>query len=95
MPAFIGVGEECNTGYADNTGAWQVGDLLEDIRSALEVVAARFAADTKGNGLALNAAKTQLMYNTASKRVADFTVVMDGKVIIPLTSLELLGVGYD
>jgi hypothetical protein len=69
--------------------------LLEDVRFALEVVAARFAAYTKGNSLALNAAKTHLMYNTASKRVADFTVVVDGKVIIPLTSLELLGVRYD
>jgi hypothetical protein len=95
MPAFISVGEECNTGYADDTGARQVGDSLEDVRSALEVVAARFAAYTKGNGLALNAVKTQLMYITASKRVADFTVVVDGKVIIPSTSLELLGVRYD
>jgi hypothetical protein len=95
MPAFIGVGEECNTGYADDTGAWQVGDSLEEVRSALEVVAARFAAYTKGNGLALNAAKTQLMYNNTSKRVADFTVNVDGKVIIPSTSLELLGVRYD
>jgi hypothetical protein len=87
--------EECNTGYADDTGAWQVGDLLEDVKSALEVVAARFAAYTRGNGLALTAAKTQLMYNNTSKRVADFTVNVDGKVIIPSTSLELLGVKYD
>jgi hypothetical protein len=95
MPAFICVGEECNTGYANDTGAWQVGDSLEDIRSALELVAVRFAAYTKRNGLALNAAKTQLMYNTTSKRVVDFTVVMNGKVTIPSTSLQLLGVRYD
>jgi hypothetical protein len=35
------------------------------------------------------------MHNNTSKRVVDFTVNVDGKVIIPSTSLELLGVRYD
>jgi hypothetical protein len=92
MPLCLAVGEECNTGYADDTGAWQVGDSLEYVRSSLQKVAYRFAAYTKGNGLSLNAAKTQLLYN---KRGSEYTVVVDGSVITPSSSLELLGVRYD
>jgi hypothetical protein len=48
---------------------------------------------TKGNGLLLNAAKTQLMYN--SKKADEYTVVVDGTLIVPASSLKLLGVRYD
>jgi hypothetical protein len=93
MPACLDVGEECNTGYADDTVAWQVGDNLESVRSSLQKVANRFAEYTKGNGLSQNAAKTQLMYN--SKRGNEYMVAVDGAVIDPASSLELLGVRYD
>jgi hypothetical protein len=63
MPACLDVGKEYNTGYADNTKAWQVGDTLENVAASLQRVADRFAAYTKGNGPSLNAAKTQLMFN--------------------------------
>jgi hypothetical protein len=46
-----------------------------------------------GNSLLLNAAKTHLMYN--SKKAEEYTVVVDGAVIVPASSLELLGVRYD
>jgi hypothetical protein len=63
MPTCLDVGKEYNTGYADNTKAWQVGDTLENVAASLQRVADRFAAYTKGNGPSLNAAKTQLMFN--------------------------------
>jgi hypothetical protein len=93
MPTTLDVGKECNTGYADDTGAWQVGNNLEDVRASLQRVADCFAAYTKGNGLSLNAAKTQLMYNR--KRADEYNVVLDGAVINPSSSLELLGVRYN
>jgi hypothetical protein len=92
MPACLDVGEEYNTGYANNTGAWQVGYTLEDVAASLQRIADRFSAYTKGNGLSLNAAKTQLMFN---KKADGCTVVVDGAVINPASSLELLGVRYD
>jgi hypothetical protein len=92
MPACLDVGEEYNTGYANNTGAWQVGYTLEDVAASLQRIADRFSAYTKGNGLSLNAAKTQLMFN---KKADGCRVVVDGAVINPASSLELLGVRYD
>jgi hypothetical protein len=92
MPAGLDVGEEYNTWYADDTSPWQVGDNLESVRSSLQKVADPFAY-TKGNGILLNAAKTQLMYN--SKKADEYTVIVDGAVIVPASSLELLGVRYD
>jgi hypothetical protein len=93
MPACLNVGEEYNTWYADDTSPWQVGDNLESVRSSLQKVADPFAEYTKGNGILLNAAKTQLMYN--SKKADEYTVIVDGAVIVPASSLELLGVRYD
>jgi hypothetical protein len=93
MPACLDVGKDYNTGYADDTGIWQVGDNLETIRYSLQKVANRFGEYTKGNGLLLNAAKTQLMYN--SKKADEYTVVVDGTLIVPASSLKLLGVRYN
>jgi hypothetical protein len=93
MPACLDVGEDYNTGYADDTGAWQVSNNLEAVRYSLKKFADCFAEYTKGNGISLNAAKTQLMYN--SKKAEEYTVVLIGAVIVPASSLELLGVRYD
>jgi hypothetical protein len=86
------VGKDSNSGYADDTGACQSGDTLEEVEAALQVLADQFTAYTKGNGLALNASKTQLMVN---KKAGNFSIVEDGAVIRPTDSLELLGVRFN
>jgi hypothetical protein len=91
MPACLVVGEDYNTGYADDTGAWQVGDNLEAVRYSLQKVADLFAEYTKGNDLSLNAAKTQLMYN--SKKADKYNVVVDGAVILLAQALSYWGSG--
>eukprot|EP00095_Tigriopus_kingsejongensis_P006808 snap_masked-scaffold1665_size31760-processed-gene-0.1 protein:Tk06808 transcript:snap_masked-scaffold1665_size31760-processed-gene-0.1-mRNA-1 annotation:"PREDICTED: uncharacterized protein K02A2.6-like" len=55
---------------------------------------ARFAA---GNGLIMNASKTQLMLGGKVRRVdlQDFHVVVDGVTVFPDKKLELLGVKFD
>jgi hypothetical protein len=46
----------------------------------------------KGNGLVLNAAKTQLMFSAAAGKVEDVVVMVDGAEILPGNTFELLGI---
>jgi hypothetical protein len=62
----LGVGEESNSGYADDTGVWATGSSVSEVMKKLQTLADRFTAYTKGNGLALNAAKTQLLRQLAN-----------------------------
>jgi hypothetical protein len=61
LPDCLGVGEESNSGYADDTGVWATGSSVSEVMGKLQTLADRLTAYTKGNGLALNAAKTQLL----------------------------------
>jgi hypothetical protein len=87
--ACLDVGRE----YADDTRAWQTGSTVDDIQSKLQRLADRFTAYCKGNGPAINAAKTQLIIN--GRTDDNFAVIVDGAVIQPADSLKLLGICFD
>jgi hypothetical protein len=60
----------------------------------LQTLADWFTAYTKENGLALNAAKTQLLI-AGNKSTAGLEIIIDGCDIKPSDTLELLGVKFD
>jgi hypothetical protein len=97
MPDCLGIGEEDNSGYADDTAIWAVGRDLTSVKALLEARADAFARFTSGNGLVLNAAKTQLMVggNIKNRDVASFSVLVDGIEVSPAKEMELLGVKFD
>jgi hypothetical protein len=97
MPDCLGIGEEDNSGYADDTAIWAVGRDLASVRALLEERADAFARFATGNGLILNAAKTQLMLggNIKNRDVASFSVLVDGIKVSPAKEMELLGVKFD
>jgi hypothetical protein len=97
MPDCLGIGEEDNSGYADDTAIWAVGRDLASVRDLLEARADAFARFASGNGLVLNAAKTQLMVggNIKNRDIASFSVSVNGIKVGPTNEMELLGVKFD
>jgi hypothetical protein len=90
------VGTALNVTYADDSNVWAVSDTLEELKNKLENLAARFSAWAKGNGLAMNAGKTQLLVSSNGGRdLSSFSVNVDGKLIKASDTFELLGVKYD
>ncbi|QQP40327.1 Uncharacterized protein FKW44_014331, partial [Caligus rogercresseyi] len=84
VTSCVGIGNEDNSGYADDFFLWAVGDSLEGTPSP----------DLRGgNGLVLNAAKTQLMIggNAKKKDVLGFTINVGGVEVHPLDEIEFLG----
>jgi hypothetical protein len=95
MQDFVGVDENGNVVYADDSNLWEMADTWEAVKSGLELKAAKFAHWAKGNGLAMNAAKTQLLVTSNAGASAGLTVVVEGSNINCSKTLELLGVTYD
>eukprot|EP00095_Tigriopus_kingsejongensis_P010672 maker-scaffold1678_size31397-snap-gene-0.6 protein:Tk10672 transcript:maker-scaffold1678_size31397-snap-gene-0.6-mRNA-1 annotation:"reverse transcriptase-like protein" len=97
LPDCLGIGEECNVGYADDVSIWAVGKDLPTVKSLLDQRAESFARFAAGNGLIMNASKTQLMLGGKVRRadLEDFHVVVDGVTVFPDKKLELLGVKFD
>jgi hypothetical protein len=97
LPDCLGLGEKGNWGNADDTGVWIVHDDPAVVEMELQVLADMFSAFTKGNGLLLIGAKTQLLLSSnVKKQVADsFEILMDGNIVKPADNLELLGVKFD
>jgi hypothetical protein len=97
LPDCLGLGEEGNSGYADDTGVWVVHDDPPVVEMELQVLADKFSAFTKGNGLLLNGAKTQLLLSlNVKKQVADsFEILVDGNIVKPADNLDRLGVKFD
>ncbi|QQP37667.1 Rna-directed dna polymerase from mobile element jockey-like protein, partial [Caligus rogercresseyi] len=60
ITSCVGIGNEDNSGYADDFFLWAVGDSLEGGRRLLQIAG--------GNGLVLNAAKTQLMIGATPRK---------------------------
>jgi hypothetical protein len=89
----LGVGEESNLGYADDTMVWAIGNTVDVVREELQTLANQFVAYTKGNGLALNAGKTQLL--VTGTKADNLEIIMDGCLVKPSDTLELLGVKFD
>jgi hypothetical protein len=94
LPDCLRVGEESNSGYADDTGIWATRSSVSEVMGKLQTLADRFTAYTEENGLALNAAKTQLSI-AGNKSTASLEIIIDGCVVKPSDTLELLGVKFD
>jgi hypothetical protein len=95
MPNVVGINDNENSGYADDTAIWATGKTVEEVVRKLNRLAQKFASYAKGNGLVLNAAKTQLMFSAAAGKVEDILVMVDGAEISPGNTFELLGVTFD
>ena len=97
MPDCIGIGEDDNSAYADDTFVWAIADDVATVESLLNERAEAFACFAAGNGLVLNATKTQLMIggNVKPKDIASFCVCVNGVKVKPSKEIEFLGVAFD
>jgi uncharacterized protein (UPF0333 family) len=95
MAEFLGVKEEENIVYADDSNVWQTGNNVEEVVRKLAEKAALFVEYTRSMGLSMNAAKTQLLLSTHAGNVSEITVEVDGNTIHPGNVTKLLGVRYD
>jgi hypothetical protein len=95
MAKFLGVKEEENIVYADDSNVWQTGSTKEEVARKLAEKAALFVEYTRRMGLSMNATKTQLLFSSHAGNVSKTTVEVDGNNIHPGDVIELLGVRYD
>jgi hypothetical protein len=95
MAEFLGVKEEENIVYMDDSNVWQTGINKEEVVRKLAEKAALFVEYTRRMGLSINAAKTQMLLSSDAGNVSDTTVEVDGNTIHPGEVIELLGVRYD
>jgi hypothetical protein len=95
MASFIGVEEDENIVYADDSNVWKTGSSKEDVARKLTEKAALFVKYTRKMGLSINASKTQLLFSSRAGNVTETPVKVDGSVIHPVDTIELLGVRYD
>jgi hypothetical protein len=95
MAKFLGVKEEENIVYADDSNVWRTGSNGEEVVRKLAEKAALFVEYTRRMGLSMNAAKTQLLLSSHAGNMSETTVEVDGNTIHPGDVIELLGVRYD
>lgn len=98
FPACLGIYDEDNSCFADDTCLWAIGDSIAAVNSLLNARADVFFRYATSNGLVLNAGKTQLMVGgckATDLAAADFSIKVDSSVIRPSGELELLGVRFD
>jgi Ser-tRNA(Ala) deacylase AlaX len=95
MANFLGVKEDENVIYADDSNVWQTGSTKEEVAWKLAEKVALFVDYTRRMGLNMNASKTQLLFSSCAGNVAETTVEVDGSVIHQGNTIELLGVRYD
>jgi hypothetical protein len=95
MAEFLGVKEEENIVYADDSNVWQTGKNMEEVVRKLAGKADLFVEYTRSMGLSMNAAKTLLLLSTHAGNVSEVTVEVDGNNIHPGNIIELFGVRYD
>jgi hypothetical protein len=95
MASFIGVEDDENIVYVDDSNVWQTGSTKEDVARKLTEKAALFVENMRKMGLSMNASKTQLLFSSRAGNVTETPVEVDGSVIHPVHNIELLGVRYD
>jgi hypothetical protein len=95
MPDIVGVNNNKNSGYADDTAIWATGRTVAEVVQKLNALANKFATYAKGNGLVLNAAKTQLLFSASAGNVEEVVVEVDGAKIKPADTFNLLGATFD
>lgn len=89
------IGDQDNSCYADDSAVWSIGKSVEEVITSLSERVSLFVQYAKGNGLALNASKTQLLFSHNAGNVKDATIMVDGISVSPSLTLELLGVTFD
>jgi hypothetical protein len=97
LPDCLNIGEDTTACYADDVCIYAVAKDLDSVRELLEERANGFTRFAAGNGLVLNASKTQLLIGGKAKHrdLATFSVMVDGTSVRPGKELELLGVKFD
>jgi hypothetical protein len=80
--------------YADDSSLWIVGNSVAEVRDKLEEKAALFSAFVEGNGLVLNASKSQLLFSKGAD-TTNVSVNVNGCRVVPSATLNLLGVEFD
>eukprot|EP00095_Tigriopus_kingsejongensis_P000573 maker-scaffold372_size192401-snap-gene-0.44 protein:Tk00573 transcript:maker-scaffold372_size192401-snap-gene-0.44-mRNA-1 annotation:"PREDICTED: uncharacterized protein LOC103512554" len=81
------IGEGCNVDYADDVSKWAVGKNLPTVKFLLDQRAKSLARFAAGNGLSMNASKTQLILGGKVRHadLEDFHVVVDGVTELLIT----------
>jgi hypothetical protein len=95
MPDTVSVAVEddnLNGTYADDSQVAAVGKTTESVLGDLSKKAELFTKWAKGNGLAINGGKTQLLLSSGARYNADTAITVDDKTVKPRDELELLGV---
>eukprot|EP00095_Tigriopus_kingsejongensis_P001523 maker-scaffold220_size252247-snap-gene-1.24 protein:Tk01523 transcript:maker-scaffold220_size252247-snap-gene-1.24-mRNA-1 annotation:"conserved hypothetical protein" len=94
MPDCVGISENDNSCYADDTTIWAVAG---DLASAKELLTESFAQFAQKPGLVLNPVKTQLMVGgiIKAKDLSSLSVKVNGIMVSPTKEIELLGVRFD
>lgn len=92
---FLNLGKESAVVYADDSNVWVTANTWVEVKKGLEDAAAKFSTWAKGNGLAMNAGKTQLLVSANAGPAADLSVQVDGNTISCGDTIELLGVNFD
>jgi hypothetical protein len=64
MANALGIGDDENVVYADDTTIWQTGKTVAEVVDKLTGKAARIAEWSRGSGLTMNASKTQLLLSS-------------------------------
>jgi hypothetical protein len=95
MASFVGVEEDENIVYADDSNILQTGSSKEDVARKLTERAALFVEYTRKMDLSMNASKTQLLFSSRAGNGTETPVEVDGTVIYPANTIELMGVRYD
>jgi hypothetical protein len=97
LPDCLNIGEDATACYADDVCIYAVAKDLASVGELLEERADGFTRFAAGNGLVLNASKTQLLIGGKAKHkdLETFSVMVDGTAVSPGKELELLGVKFD
>jgi hypothetical protein len=97
LPDCLNIGEDAMSCYADDVCIYAVAKDLASVGELLEERADGFTRFAAGNGLVLNATKTQLLIGGKAKQkdLATFSVMVNGTAVNPGKELELLGVKFD
>jgi hypothetical protein len=95
MADFLGVKEDENIVYTDDSNVWQTGTTKEEVAGELAEKAAFFVEYTRRMSLSMNAAKTQLLFSSPAGNVSETTVEVEVSLIHRGDVIELLGVRYD
>jgi hypothetical protein len=78
--------------YADDSCIWACGNSVAEVVERLERKAALFSQYVQGNGLVMNAGKSQLLL---SRGGSDVCINVNGSEVYPSATLSLLGVTFD